>query len=124
MNLPTHQKGASLYNILLVFVFAGALVAVVMQVIPAYMDNMALRSALDSLDNQVGVTKMSKRKIKGILHKQLTVNNVRDLPLDEIVVKKEKGKLVVTFDYERRITLVQNISLLIGFENKYEAVSH
>ncbi|MBV1885285.1 MAG: DUF4845 domain-containing protein, partial [Gammaproteobacteria bacterium] len=39
-------------------------------------------------------------------------------------VKKEKGKLTITLNYEKRIPLVQNLSLLIDFENQYEAVSH
>ena len=95
-----------------------------MHIVPAYMDNMGLRGAFDALDNQVGITKMSKKKIKAILNKQLTVNNVRGLPMENLVVKKEKGKLTVTLNYEKRIPLIQNLSLLIDFKNQYEAVSH
>lgn len=118
------QKGVSLYNALIYMSVIGMLFAVVMHIVPAYMDNMGLRGAFDALDNQVGITKMSKKKIKAILNKQLTVNNVRGLPMDNLVVKKEKGKLTITLNYEKRIPLVQNLSLLIDFENQYEAVSH
>lgn len=118
------QFGMSIYGILLTLTAAGFSIALVMQIVPVYVDNMSLRSALKSLEQQVGVTKMSKRKIKSILDKQLRINNARGIPLDELVVTKKKGKLLVTLDYERRVPLVQNISLLFEFKNKFEAVAH
>jgi len=124
MKMSRHQKGASLYNILIYVVIIGLSAAMILQVVPAYIDNASVKSALESLDNHVGITGKSKKKIKSIIRKQLTVNNVRDIPLEHLKVQKKKGKLIVTFDYDKKIPIAQNMFLLIEFKNKYEAVSH
>lgn len=118
------QKGASGLSILFTIVIIVFFGATGLKLTPVYLDNFTVKGALDALDEQPGITKMSRSKIKSVLMKQLQINNVRNIKNEDIVVNKEKGRLTVNIDYEVRMDLIQNIDLLVSFENQFEAVAH
>lgn len=118
------QKGASGLSILFTIVVIVFFGATGLKLTPVYLDNFTVKGALDALDEQPGITKMSRSKIKSVLMKQLQINNVRNIKNEDIVVNKEKGRLTVNIDYEIRMELIQNIDLLVSFENQFEAVAH
>ncbi len=119
-----NQRGASGLNILLTLVMVIFFGATILKLTPVYLDNYTIKGALDGLNQQPGITQMSQDKIKGVLLKQLQINNVHNVDAKGIVVKKENGRLTVNIDYEVRMDLVQNIDLIVSFENKFEAVAH
>lgn len=119
-----YQRGASGLSILFTIMMVVFFVATGLKLTPVYLDNATLKGAMDALNEQPGITKMSRSKIKGILLKQLQINNVRNIKKEDIVVVKEKGRLTVNVDHEVRLDLIQNIDLLISFENQFEAVAH
>ena len=118
------QQGASGLSILFTLVIIVFFGATGLKLTPVYLDNYTIKGALKALDEQPGITKMSRSKIKSLLMKQLQVNNVRNIKKEDIVINKEKGRLTVNIDYEVRLDLIQNIDLLVSFENQFEAVSH
>jgi len=119
-----YQRGASGLSILFTIMIIVFLVATGLKLTPIYLDNATIKGAMDALNEQPGITKMSRGKIKNILLKQLQINNVRNIKNEQIVIKKEKGRLTVNVDYEIRLDLIQNIDLLVSFENQFEAVAH
>ena len=119
-----HQQGASALGVLFTITMVLFTAATAIKVIPLYSDNYTIKGALDALEEQPGITKMSSRKISSLLLKSLKINNVHNVKGDDIVIKKEKGRLTVNVDYEVRLNLVQNVDLLFTFENQFEAVSH
>jgi hypothetical protein len=118
------QQGASALSILFTIVIIIFFGTTGLKLTPVYLDNFTIKGALDALDEQPGITKMSRSKIKNVLMKQLQINNVRNIKSEDIVVNKEKGRLTVNIDYEVRMDLIQNIDLLVSFENQFEAVAH
>ncbi|HEX4974446.1 MAG TPA: DUF4845 domain-containing protein [Pseudomonadales bacterium] len=118
------QGGASGLNVLFTIVMVVMVGMVALKLIPVYLDNYTIKGALDSLNEQAGITQMTPEKIKSILSNQLQINNVHNLDPKSIVIKKYNGRLTVNIDYEVRIDLVQNVDLLVSFENKFEAVAH
>lgn len=118
------QRGASGLSILFTIVIVVLIGMVTLKLVPVYLDNYTIKGALDGLNQQAGVTQMSPEKIRTILSNQLRINNAHDLDPKKIVIKKENGRLTVNIDYEVRIDLVQNVDLIVSFENKFEAVAH
>lgn len=119
-----HQRGASGLGILFTIVVIVFFGATGLKLTPVYLDNYTIRGALEALNEQPGITKMPNSKVKSILLKQLQINNVHNVTKEDIVVNKEKGRLTVNVDYDVRLNLVQNIDLLVSFENQFEAVAH
>ena len=124
MRMFKRQQGASALGILFTITMVLFAASTAIKVTPLYTDNYTIKGALDALDEQPGITKMSSRKVSSLLMNSLRVNNVHNIKSEDIVIKKEKGRLTVNIDYEVRLDLVQNIDLLFSFENQFEAVSH
>lgn len=119
MNLLQRQKGMSTGGMLLTILAVLFAATVVMKLFPVYMDNFTVKSILESLDRQPGITKASTRNVKSSISKGFQTNMVRDISLDDVVVKKENGHLVVDINYERRVDLISNIDVVITFENNW-----
>jgi len=100
------QKGASGLSILFTIVVIVFFGTTGLKLTPVYLDNYTIKGALDALDEQPGITKMSRSKIKSVLMKQLQINNVHNVKSEDIVVNKEKGRLTVNIDYTVRMDLI------------------
>jgi len=116
------QKGASMWML----IFGSALVVmfalVTMKLVPAYLDNNKVVNALESLKDQPGVARWTRRQILEKVDNTLYVDLASDLlNLNEaLVISKSKTMRVISIDYERVIPMAYNISALLDFENSVE----
>ena len=116
------QKGASMWMLL----FGSALIVlfalVTMKLVPAYLDNNKVVNALESLKEQPGVGRWTRRQILEKVDNTLYVDLASDLlNLNEaLVITKSKSMRVISIDYERVIPMAYNISALLDFENSIE----
>ncbi len=116
------QKGASMWML----VFGSALIVlfalVTMKLVPAYLDNNKVVSALESLKDQPGVGRWTRRQILDRVDNTLYIDLASDLlNLNEaLVITKSKSMRVISIDYERVIPMAYNISALLDFENSIE----
>lgn len=58
----------------------------------------------------------SVQQIRADFDKYLEVNYVEGISGADLDISKEGGKIVVSFEYEKRIPLFANVSLLIDFK--------
>ena len=116
------QKGASMWGLLgsvsLVLLFA----LVMMKLIPAYLDNNKVVSALDSLAEQPNVGQLSRRQIINRISDTLYIDMASDmLDLNQaLTITRQKQTKLISIDYDRVIHLAYNISALLDFENSVE----
>ncbi|MEE4245392.1 MAG: DUF4845 domain-containing protein [Kangiellaceae bacterium] len=114
------QRGATMWQWLFVGGMVGVFLYVGMRLTPAYIQNMAVKKALTNL-NEVGSVSMSKADIKRRIMSQFNVDNVTNAEASDIKIKQIKGgKKRVTIDYEFRVELIDNISLVVDFKNSTE----
>lgn len=124
MNTKYLQQGASTPGILLVVGIAALFLMTAFKVVPVYIEARNIKSAVQSLDEQAGLTKMSKQKIKATIQQKLDMNAQRDVDLSTLDVSSESDRVIITFNYDRRVPWIQNIDLMLHFENEYVAVKH
>jgi len=116
------QKGASMWMLL----FGSALIVlfalVTMKLVPAYLDNNKVVNALESLKEQPGVGRWTRRQILEKVDNTLYVDLASDLLnlKEALVITKSKSMRVISIDYERVIPMAYNISALLDFENSIE----
>ena len=105
-------------GISLVLLFA----LVTMKLIPAYLDNNKVVSALDSLAEQPNVGQMSRRQIINRISDTLYIDMASDmLDLNQaLTITRQKQTKLISIDYDRVIHLAYNISALLDFENSVE----
>lgn len=118
------QTGATMQGVLFVVGVAALFLMTAFKVVPVYIEAGNIKTAIKSLDELPGITQMSKQKIKSTLQQKLDMNAQRDVDLSSLEVRSESDKMIITFNYDRRVPWIQNIDLMLHFENEYIAVKH
>ncbi|OUS17159.1 hypothetical protein A9Q88_04840 [Gammaproteobacteria bacterium 50_400_T64] len=116
------QRGLSGLSLLVVLAVAGFFLTIATRVGPLYLDNSFVNAALQSLQNE-SVHTLSDRQIRRKLSDYFTVNNVRDVNVRDLVIKRNKTATVVRLDYERRINFLANVDVVVVFENVYDTAA-
>ena len=118
-NIKT-QQGWTMWSLMFVI---GVLVLfgyIGLKLLPLYTTNSNLGKAMQQTINEVDKSKISRSSIINKLNKQLYIDGNDDL-LDyknELDIKRTQRELVMTVNYERRIDLFYNLSLVATFSNE------
>lgn len=124
MNIRHHQKGMTAIGWLLVLALIAFFTLITLRLVPLYLEFGKVASVMESLQNDPGVTNMSRTEIVTLVTRRFDVNDVRNVNPKIIKVSKDKGILTVSIDYERREHLVANVDVVATFDKKVEVVAH
>ena len=114
------QRGMSGLGMLaaIALVVGGALLA--LKVIPLYIDDLEVKKALESMEQEKGLYALSKSAIRKKLTTKMSAGYARPLTTEEVQITKKKGKIMVDVVYESRVEIVANIDLVAKFEHHIE----
>src|SRR5690606_8245133 len=107
MNTLLTQRGMGMWRWLLDLIIAGIFLMCAFKIVPIYAENRYVVSALKSLvEPGVSLTDMSDAEIRKKLTSFYIINNVRsEGPTKNIQIKREAKRILVTVDYEARVSL-------------------
>ena len=120
LSAMNRQGGASALVILIMVLFFGSLLTLVIKVGPAYMDDLTIQEALESLDGKEGLSQMGPARVRTLINKSLSVNNIRGLDAKDISIEKDGELVVINVDYEVRNNLIRNLDTVAHFQHRYE----
>ncbi len=115
---PDRTSGFTMRAFLAVLVFVVFLAAVLMRLVPVYLEYFGVKSSLERLSTEQGLTKASTRRIKDRLLRQFDINNIENVGRDDIEVVKEGGRRTVVVEYEVRRPLLANIDMVVHFREQ------
>jgi len=124
MNRWHHQKGMTAIGWLLVLGLIAFFTLITLRLVPAYLEFGKVTSVLESLKNEPGITAKTRGEIIKMVSKRFDVNDVYDVDPKLVQVKKDKGVLKVSINYERREHLVGNVDVVTTFEKQVEVVAN
>jgi len=119
-----HQKGMTAIGWLLVLGLIAFFTLITLRLVPAYLEFGKVTSVMESLANEPGITSKTKGEIVKIVTKRFEVNDVRQVDPKIIKVKKDKGVLHVSINYERREHLISNVDVVTTFEKQVQVVAN
>ncbi len=114
------QKGASVFLMLCYTMAAAFLVMTLFKVVPVYVDNLTIRSVLDSLDQRPTIRQSTPAEVKDWIDKGFQINGIRGIARDAVRVRQSGAFLTAEINYERRIDLFANVDVVISFENSWK----
>ncbi|HEY9118241.1 MAG TPA: DUF4845 domain-containing protein [Marinobacter sp.] len=114
------QSGASALVIMIMVLFFGGLLTLVIKLGPAYLDDITIQEALESLEGTEDLSSMGPAQVRTLINKRLSVNNVRGFDAKNITVEKNGEFVVINVDYEVRNNLFRNVDTVIHFQHEYE----
>ncbi len=116
------QLGMGMSSWLVVIVIVGLVASQAFKIVPSYIDNQTLRSKLQELAiTPEGIESKSVSELRSNLSNTLRINNIRDIPNDNIEVKRQDGRVIININYEKRIPMFFNVDVLLTFNNQLDS---
>ncbi|PTQ89728.1 DUF4845 domain-containing protein [Agitococcus lubricus] len=114
------QRGMSYWTVLFGVGLFGLIIKVSATVGPIYLDFYTIDEMLKSKFRETQVDKFELRKFGADLQSQMERNNIRDRKVDDLMVLKREGNLlIVELDYEERRKLMGNLDVVVHFKKSY-----
>ena len=118
--MPATQRGLSFSG----FIF-GAFVLVLVSItglklIPAYMQDAAIKSLFIAIANDPDMQKATQRTIRDSYGRRSSIDDIKAVKSEDFDISNEGGKLVLSASYAVKIPLVANISLYLDFNPSSE----
>lgn len=96
----------------------------IMKLMPHYLDNRKLQTALEGLTSDTGVATMTRRQIIQELTNKLFIDYGTEIVnlQEALMVDKSKGSMSLSVEYEVVVPLAWNISALLDFNNRADVI--
>jgi hypothetical protein len=114
------QTGASVFGIVILLVIVGLFLLSALKVAPSYMDNNVIENTMEGIISNNDFRAMSISEIRAELQRSLVTNNIRDFEGSNVVLTREGNDSYVDINYESRVPLFYNISIVVTFENRFD----
>lgn len=121
MNIRSLERGATMWSMITIAVLVVLFALLLMKIIPPYLSDLKIKSALDSIARQGQSSSMSNREILIALEKRFDIDSVTHVNVREDVTIERRGRAkVITIEYEALVPLIFNISALLEFNHSAE----
>jgi hypothetical protein len=124
MHYRHKQSGVTFWGFAMVSFLIGFFTLLFLKLVPPYMENAKVKTALENLIKQPNAANMTKVEIVDALQRRFDVDDVSraNLKTDLTITKSADGRgTKLRIAYEVRIPLVYNISALLNFDENAEA---
>lgn len=112
------QRGLTTLGWLIALAVGGFFISAGLTVGPLYLDNSFVKASLDSMAG-ADVHAMTNKQIRRKISDFFNVNNVRDVPVSEIEITRDKTQTTINIDYEKRVNFMANVDVVVSFNNQY-----
>jgi len=114
-----HQQRGSIGSVLVILLLVASAFSVGSRVIPLYLDHNTMGNVMEKMSMENGLALQSEASIRETMRKRLKVNNIRDFDLKEnLKIDRSKVGTELILDYEVRVDLVSNLSLIAAFNKQ------
>lgn len=112
-------KGITLIGFVIVLVVAGFFAYTAMRLIPAYTEYFGVVKAMDQESKEPGAAQKSLDQLRGSLGFKFSTQYVDDanVPPSAIMMSRDAGRVILRVAYERRISFMYNVDLLVSFDH-------
>jgi len=108
----SRQAGISLTGLIFVLAVLGVAAVFAMKLVPTYMEYSAIKGAMQRAKEAGG----TNREMQVAFDKNADMNNATAIRGADLVITRDNGEPQLSFAYEKRVSLMGNVSLVIDYE--------
>ena len=116
MRLRKRQSGMSMLGILMVVGLFSFFLMVAIRLAPSYMEGRQVKTAIADVA-AASNSKQSLREVTKRLHSNFNTNRIEALTPREVKIYRDKGKIIINANYEKRTPLFQGVDAVLMFED-------
>lgn len=122
MRGPARQAGMSYFGWLIAIGLAGVIVVVGLRLMPIYLEYFTVKTTLENVAAEAGVSKKSKRYIWDRIEKRFEVNDVTGIKIDNLTIEIDNNNMAtLRIAYEKRSKLIGNLDVVAVFDTQVKA---
>jgi hypothetical protein len=110
------QRGLSLNALMLGGAVLALLSLLAMKALPPWIEYGNLMKAVKGTASDGSLKEASVAKVREAFTRRADMDDVKSITAQDLDITKEGGELVITFKYEKKVPLFNNVSLLFDFE--------
>ncbi len=114
MRARHRQHGLSIISTLIVGAFIAAALILALKLVPVFTEYLAIKKAFSGIIERVDAQQPAAA-FRAAFYKYAQIDDISSVNAQSIVVTKENGRAVLSVDYERRVALFANVSLVFEF---------
>lgn len=105
------QRGLSLIGVIFVGLIVVALLALGFKIVPAVIEYIAIERAVQKIKNEGSTV----RDIQAAFERHRTIDDITSITSKDLDITKEGDKVVISYAYQKKIAILDNVSLVIDF---------
>ena len=105
------QRGMSLIGLIFIGLIVVFLLILGSKVVPAVVEYIAIERAVQKIKNE-GTT---VRDIQTAFERHRTIDDITSITAADLDITKEGDKIVISYAYQKKIPILDNVSLVIDF---------
>lgn len=105
------QRGASLIGLIFIGIIVVALLILGARVVPAVVEYIAIERAVQKIKNEASTV----RDIQTAFERHRTIDDITSITAQDLDITKEGDKIVISYAYQKKIPILDNVSLVIDF---------
>jgi len=115
--LSSRQRGLSFVDFIMVAIALVFVVLLGLKLVPAYLHSAQISQIFREIVADPALRTASVAEVEMSYRKRAGINDITDLKAEDVtIVRDEAGTLSLSAEYEMRIKLVGNITLLLEFK--------
>lgn len=114
------QYGMTMWSAMFVIGVAVFFIFLLFKLLPPYLEDMKVRSALEGLSREANSGGLTKVELVQRLEKRFDIDNVTAVKASQMVIEARGRQKVMRMTYEVVVPLVYNISALLEFDHARE----
>ena len=105
------QRGLSIIGLIFIGLIVVGLLAIGFRAVPAVVEYIAIERALQKIKNE-GKT---VGEIRAAFDRHATIDDITSINAKDLDITKEGDQIVISYAYQKKIPIVDNVSLVIDF---------
>ncbi|MEO1888367.1 MAG: DUF4845 domain-containing protein [Cycloclasticus sp.] len=114
------QKGFTMIGLIMILSLIGIVTLSVLKIFPVYMEHLAVQTAMESIEVDQDLKKMSVGQIRELFRKKLDVNQVTSVNAGKAKINRSLSDITFKIEYEVRKEYISNIDIVMSFSDEFE----
>ncbi len=121
MRCINQQRGMTIWGLMFVLAVLAFVLFLFFKLLPPYMNDLKVKSALESTARDQNIASMAKAEIREALYKRFDIDMVDHVNLSQDFSVESRGRTkVIRITYEVIVPMAFNISALLEFDHARE----
>jgi hypothetical protein len=109
--LRQRQRGLSIIGLIFIGLIVVGLLTIGFKAVPAVIEYIAIERAVQKVRNEGSTV----RDIQAAFDRHATIDDITSINSKDLDITKEGDQIVISYAYQKKIPIVDNVSLVIDF---------